>query len=154
LALASIEKGVVEMRSLVPRRFFDSLFDSSFLPDLSWPDFFSSFFERQHPLVDIEEDDSKYIVKADLPGFDKDNIDIELRDNVLSISGRVDERSETSDTNRGYVRRERRYGAFRRSFLLPEEVDPDNIKASFKNGLLQIEIPKTGRRPYRRISIS
>lgn len=142
------------MRSLVPRNLFDSLLDTGFTRDFAWPDLFTGVFERQNPLVDIEETDNRYIVKADVPGFDKNNIDVELKDNVLSISGKVDERSETTDTDRGYVRRERRYGAFKRSFLLPEEIDPDQVKASFKNGVLQIEIPKTGRRPYRKIAIS
>ncbi|HOB90394.1 MAG: Hsp20/alpha crystallin family protein [Bacillota bacterium] len=142
------------MRSLVPRGFFDSLLDTGFARDIAWPGFFTSVFDRQHPFVDIEETDNMYVVKADVPGFDKENIDIELSDNVLTISGKVDERSETTDTDGGYVRRERRYGAFRRSFMLPDEVDHDKAKASFKNGVLKIEIPKTGRRPHRKISIS
>ncbi|MFY9486185.1 MAG: Hsp20/alpha crystallin family protein, partial [Bacillota bacterium] len=111
------------MRSLVPRGFFDSLLDTGFARDIAWPGFFTSVFDRQHPFVDIEETDNMYVVKADVPGFDKENIDIELSDNVLTISGKVDERSETTDTDGGYVRRERRYGAFRRSFMLPDEVD-------------------------------
>lgn len=150
-----LEKEALTMRSLVPRGFFDSLFDTSLTRDIGWPDFFTNTgFCRQYPLVDIEEREDKYVVTADVPGFTKDNMDVEIENNVLSISGRVDDRTETTDTERGFVRRERRYGAFRRSFRLPEEVDPDKIKASFSNGILQIEIPKTHHKPSRRIKIS
>lgn len=142
------------MRSLVPRDLFDSLFDRSWTREIGWPDFFATAFGPQHPLVDIEEQKDRYVVKADVPGFDRESIDVEINNNVLSISGRVDEKSETKDTDRGYVRRERRYGAFRRSFGLPEDVDPDKIKASFKDGVLQIEMPKSDSRPLRKIAIS
>jgi len=143
------------MRSLVPRGFFDSLFDTDWTRDIGWPDFFANTgFFRQYPLVDIEEHDDKYVVTADVPGFTKDNMNVEIENNILTISGKVDDRTETRDTERGFVRRERRCGAFRRSFRLPEEVDPDKVKASFTNGVLQIEIPKTHHRPSRRIKIS
>lgn len=143
------------MRSLVPRSIFDSLFDTNLTREIGWPDFFTSTgFGRQYPLVDIAESEDKYVVMADVPGFSRDSIDVELENSVLSISGKTDDKTETTDTDRGFVRRERRYGAFRRSFRLPEEVDPDKIKASFSNGTLRIEIPKTHHRPSRKINIS
>ncbi|MNJ96647.1 Spore protein SP21 [compost metagenome] len=89
------------------------------------------------PAVDLEEKDGNYLVSADLPGLKKEDIKIDLSDNVLTISGeRVrEEKSEGKYT-------ERVYGKFTRSFSLPTKVNADKIQAQFKDGVLHVTLPK------------
>lgn len=100
------------------------------------------------PAVDIEEKDGKYLVSADLPGMKKEEIKIDLEDNVLTISG---ERSNESKGEGKYI--ERVYGKFLRSFTLPSQVEPDQIEAHFENGVLQITLPKAESARSRAIKI-
>lgn len=92
------------------------------------------------PSVDISEDDNSYIVSADLPGLTKKEISINVKDNLLTITG--ERKSAKKDKDDSYYRMERRYGTFSRSFHLPDEVLEEKITASFKNGVLTIDIPK------------
>lgn len=89
--------------------------------------------------VDVRENDFMFIVEAELPGFTIDNISIVYENSYLSIAAKRDE-SEASDAF-GFIRRERRFGMFRRNFLV-EDVDRQNIKAALKNGVLKVELPK------------
>ena len=92
------------------------------------------------PSVDIRETDDAYTITADLPGLKKKDIKITVNDSMLEISG---ERSyENKEDNGSYHRRERSYGSFHRSFHLPETVKEDKITASFKDGILTVEVPK------------
>ena len=92
------------------------------------------------PSVDISEDDNKYSVSADLPGVDKKNVHINVKENVLTVTG---ERTvENSADSANYHRRERLSGTFKRCFRLPELVIEDKISAKFKNGILIIDLPK------------
>ena len=93
------------------------------------------------PSVDIEEDDDKYKIKADLPGVDKKNIDVKLENGVLSIRGEKQVEKETGKDSKHH-RRERFYGTFARSFTLPDAVDAEAVKASYKDGVLTLQIPK------------
>jgi len=93
------------------------------------------------PTVDIEEDADKYLIRADLPGVDKDNIDVKLENGVLSIRGEKRSQSETGEGTRHH-RRERFHGTFARSFTLPEAVRADAIDASYRDGVLSLSIPK------------
>ena len=91
--------------------------------------------------VDVKETDSSFLISADIPGLTKKDINIEVSDDVLSITGeRTEDKVEDSDL---YHYRERSKGAFTRSFHLPESVDEKKISASFKDGILSIELPKT-----------
>ncbi|MGX8797585.1 Hsp20/alpha crystallin family protein [Fusibacter sp. JL298sf-3] len=89
--------------------------------------------------VDVRESESHFVVEAELPGFSIDNISIIYEDHYLSISAHKREARE--EDHLGYIRRERRFGMFRRNFLV-ENVDRDNIKATLKNGILRVELPK------------
>lgn len=103
--------------------------------------------------ADVKETDKEYIVEAELPGFDKNDIDIELFDDRLTISAR---RNEAIDEERAdYIRRERRYGEVSRTFIL-EGVKEDGVKADYKNGILRIVLPKADEytRRGRKIDIS
>lgn len=103
------------------------------------------------PSVDIYETDRGVVVAVDLPGVDKEDVMVEVRDNVMTIGG---ERS-TDPTEKAmhYYRRERLCGKFRRTFTLHAMVSPEQIKAKFKNGVLIIEIPRPEADEPRQISV-
>jgi HSP20 family protein len=92
------------------------------------------------PSVDIDEQDDKYVIKADLPGVEKKDIDVKLENGMLSIRGEKHTESESGNGKRH--RTERFHGTFARSFTLPDSVDVDNVDASYKDGVLTLAIPK------------
>lgn len=93
------------------------------------------------PKVDLSEGDDAYEVTAELPGLDEKDIDVSITDRMLSIKG--EKRDERDVDEKDYHLTERSYGAFRRSFTLPEDVDTDKTAATFKKGVLTIHLPKT-----------
>ncbi len=92
------------------------------------------------PAVDIHETDDEYVVKADLPGLKKEDIQIDLKDSTLTLKG--EKRFEEKVSKDNYIRTERAYGTFVRSFTLPHNVDSEKIKASYKDGVLELTLPK------------
>ncbi len=104
------------------------------------------------PAVDIREDDSRFVLYADIPGVQGKDVDITLEDGVLTIKG--ERRPETEPQSNGFQRRERARGTFMRRFTLPDTVNDENISAAVKDGVLQIEIPKQDKQQARRITIS
>lgn len=117
----------------------DSLF-----PRGLFPDFFGSFWDGfgfGGIKVDVREKKDAYIIEAEMPGLDKKDINIDVTDNVLTISADIDESKEQRDDDGRYIRRERRYGSFRRSFSL-DNVKADQINAEMKNGILTVYCPK------------
>lgn len=121
---------------LVPRRNNFDLFDNFFGDD----DFFT---KREHYLMktDIKDKKNKYEVVIDLPGYEKDNINIELNNGYLEVSAKV-EKNEKQEDEEKFVRRERFYGECSRSFYVGDEIKEEDINAEFKNGILKIDIPK------------
>src|SRR6266513_1141119 len=107
---------------------------------------------RWLPAMDLVETDEHFVLKADLPGLAEDDVNIEVEDNVLTLSG--ERKAEHEDKREGYVRVERAYGSFRRSLTLPEGVDADAVSASFDNGVLEVRIPKPEERKPRKVAIS
>ena len=103
------------------------------------------------PAVNIRETDPAFFVEAELPGMTKENIDITLENNILKLSG--ERRFEKDVSEKNYHRVERAYGNFLRTFSLPSEVDAEGVKASFKDGVLTIEIPKAEQAKPRKIAI-
>lgn len=103
--------------------------------------------------LDVSESDTIYNIKADLPGVDEKDVDVSLEDGVLTISGEKQRTEETKDQT--FHRVERSYGSFRRALALPPDADENGIKASMKNGVLEIEIAKLAeaRKTARRIEI-
>lgn len=91
--------------------------------------------------TDIREKDGAYILEAELPGFKKEDINIELNDNMLTISAEQNFEHEEKDENCGYIMRERRTGSFRRSYDTTG-IDTENLKAAFENGVLTLTMPK------------
>ena len=104
------------------------------------------------PAVDVQETDTSFVFHAELPGLTKKDIEITLEDNLLTLSGerQFDDREE----GRNYHRIERAYGKFSRSFSLPTQVDSSKVAASFKDGILEVEVPKSEEAKPRRIEIS
>lgn len=92
------------------------------------------------PAVDIHETDDSFVVKADLPGMNKEDIQIDIKDSTLTLKGEKKFEQQVSKDN--YIRVERTYGTFIRSFTLPQNVDPDKIKAKYKDGVLELTLPK------------
>lgn len=117
---------------LVPRRNFD-LFD----------DFFDdNFFKKEKNLMktDIKEKKDKYVVEMDLPGFEKENIKLELNNGYLTITGKQENNIDEEEEK--YVHKERFYGECTRSFYVGDNIKEEDIEAEFKNGILKIDIPK------------
>lgn len=108
--------------------------------------------EEVMPSVDIFEEGDNVVVKAELPGIRKEDIDVNMTDNTVSISG--EKKKEEKVERKNYYRGERSYGAFTRSFRLPVEVQTDKAKASFKEGVLEIRIPKTEEAKKREKKVS
>jgi HSP20 family protein len=106
---------------------------------------------RWVPAMDLVETDDHLVLKADLPGMSKDDVDIEVKDNVLTVSG--ERKAEHEDKTDGYYRIERAFGSFSRSLTLPQGVDSSAISADFTDGVLEVRIPKPEERKPQRVSI-
>ena len=120
---------------LVPRRNNFDLFDEFFNDD---------FFERKERNLmktDIKEHKDKYTVEIDLPGFKKEDIELSLNNGYLNIHAKVEKKDDKEDEGK-FLHRERFYGECSRSFYIGDEVKEDDIQAEFKNGILQIDVPK------------
>ena len=106
---------------------------------------------RWVPPMDLVETDDHLVLKADLPGVDSDDVNIEVKDGVLTVSGeRKTEHEERAD---GFYRVERAFGGFSRSMSLPQQVDAAQIRASFDKGVLEVRIPKPEERKPHRVQI-
>lgn len=113
-----------------------SLFTPDWFPRLKFAE-----LEGLHPSVDIFEEGKEVVVKAELPGLKKEEIDVKLTGNSITISG--EKKKEDKVEKKDYYRFESSYGSFTRVLTLPSEVQTDKVKAQFKNGVLEIRIPKT-----------
>jgi len=111
-----------------------------------------SFFGKlnsgfSHFRTDILDKGDKYLLQAELPGFNKKDIKIDINDNYLTISAEHnEEKEETQENNPNFIRRERKFGSFSRSFDI-SDIDTPNIKAVYNNGILELELPKTSPKP-------
>jgi len=141
--MAEIEKRrsepvVRRWRSPVTRFFED------FLADLEseFPDF-SDWWGRTRfsPALDVVEDDKQVVVTAELPGVQKDDMEITVHNGVLTLRG--EKKEEKTSEEGGYHRMERRYGKFEKSVRLPDYVDEDKIKATYRDGVLTLTMPKS-----------
>lgn len=105
-----------------------------------------------YPMVDIEETNDEFIIYAELPGVSKDDVKINLADDTLTLSGEIKEPENRE--NRKFHRVERSYGKFQRSFYVPVQIQGDKVKASFKDGILMVNMPKKEEVKPKEISIS
>ncbi|MGH8311077.1 MAG: Hsp20/alpha crystallin family protein [Steroidobacteraceae bacterium] len=117
----------------------------------SWDDLVPARASRLAPAVDLAEDEKSFVVTIELPGVKREDVTVELQDDVLSIRGeKKSEREEKKDRSHWV---ERSYGSFARSFTLPPTAVAEQMVASFKDGVLTIEIPKREQAKSRQISI-
>lgn len=106
---------------------------------------------RWTPAMDLVETDGDLVLKADLPGLEKDDVTIEVKDDVLTISG--ERKAEHEDRRDDYHRVERSYGSFSRSLSLPQGIDADKVQADFNKGVLEVRVPKPAERKPHRVQI-
>ncbi len=125
--------------SLVRR---NNLFFPSLMNEFFKPDWFGGMerFESTLPAVNIKEDETGYELELAIPGRKKEDFNVEIDDNVMTVSMETKSEDETKDEH--YTRREFSYQSFKRSFTLPETVDEEKIEASYEEGILKFRLPK------------
>jgi len=130
-------------------RLFEDFFGRRFgtwWPGVRWP------AEMEvSPSVDIFEDKDEVVVKAEIPGMVKEDVDVNITENTLTISG--EKKKEEKVEKKDYYCFERSYGSFSRSFRLPSDVQTEKAKATFKNGVLEIRLPKTEEAKKKEIKV-
>lgn len=104
------------------------------------------------PVVDIYETNAALVITAELPGIEKESVSVEVKDNMLTIKGQRLRPDAINEED--YIRRERSFGTFSRSFNLRYHVNPEAIRAKFNEGLLQVEIPKPEREKPKQITVN
>lgn len=114
----------------------------------------STALTQWSPRVDVYEDGDDLVFELDAPGVKRDNLDVNLDENRLTVSGERREEKSVEDDERNYFRSERVYGQFKRSFALPEAVDTEEIEATLDEGVLTIRVPKREGSPSRSIEIN
>ena len=133
---------------LMPSIFGENLFD----------DFFDYPVARRHfdrpaqkelaiMKTDVKENADGFELDIDLPGYDKSNVNAELKDGYLTVSAETNKETEDKDENGKYIRRERYFGSCKRSFFVGEDITEEDIKAKFENGVLKISVPKKEAKP-------
>ena len=105
------------------------------------------------PPVDIVESNDGLMVKAEVPGLEKDSFKVSVEDNVLTISGEKKMEYDETDKDQNYHRVERTYGSFSRSFTLPNTVDVKKVNAKYRNGVLEVKLPKSEEAKPKEIEI-
>lgn len=118
-----------------------------------WPErwFRPGVEELSAPAVDLYEEKGDIVVKAELPGMNNDDVEVNLSDHLLTIKGQKKKEEEIKEEN--YYRCERSYGSFLRTLELPKDVHFDKVKASFKNGVLEVRLPKTEEAKTKEIKV-
>ena len=130
-------RNLVKYNSLAPKsmsHFFDNFFNHNLT------DFFGSDFSMQSPSINIVESDNNFRIEVAAPGLEKENFEVKVENGQLNIVANKEMQEEVKESN--YVRREFNYTAFTRSFQLPDSVNASEIDASYKNGVLTLQLPK------------
>ncbi len=133
--------------------YFDKFFRHPFslMARSTWPDFSFPDLDEVSPSVDIFEEKREIVIKAEMPGIKKEDVNVSITENTVTISG--EKKQEEKVEKKDYHRFERSYGSFCRRFRLPENVNSDKIKASFKDGVLEVRLPKTKESKQKQITI-
>jgi len=130
----------------------DRLFDRFFGPGAARRSGLSFLGGGWSPLVDVVDSDREFTVRAEVPGLDPEDIELSLLGNSLVLAG--EKKDEHEDRWKGFVRSERRYGAFRKVIPIPPGVDPDRVAADYDRGILTVHLPKSETRKPRPITVS
>jgi HSP20 family protein len=130
--------------------------------DKGLDDFFEGFFRpvrqmdtevgEMMPLMDVSETETAFLVKAEMPGIKKEDIDVSLKDGMLTISGETKEETEEKEEGK-VIRQERRYGTYVRSMSIGANVDGEHIEANYDNGVLELTLPKVALEETRKIKV-
>jgi HSP20 family protein len=107
--------------------------------------------QRWIPAMDLVENENDLVLRADLPGLTEDDVEIEVKDGVLTVSG--ERKSESEEKGEGYHRMERSFGRFSRSLTLPQGTEPGKVDANFENGVLEVRVPKPAESKPTRVQI-
>jgi HSP20 family protein len=132
--------------SLTPWRPFGELTELRHRLDRMFEDAFGTEPAAWRPDIDVIAENGELVVRADVPGMKAEDIDIDVQDGILTVSGKHEEKAETEGDGKRFVRRERRFGAFSRSLTLPTGVDPGKIKATCHDGVLEVTIAAPKKR--------
>ena len=127
-------------------------FRSRALADLLFDDTCCGETTSWAPAVDIKEEEEAFVLTADVPGVDAENIDVTIDGGVLSIKG--ERKSEHTEEEKNFRRVERSYGSFERRFSFPDTVDVDSITAKQKDGVLEVRVPKKAASTPKKITVS
>jgi len=128
-------------------KYFESFFGDSIMPA-------PARLFNQLPAVDIQENEASYVLNMDLPGYDEKNIQVNIDGSNLTIACKLEDEKKIDETQGIYLIKERRLSSFSRSFKLPENANPESAYASFKNGVLTLEIKKRPEAQKRAIQIN
>jgi HSP20 family protein len=152
-----VEKGTSSpSRALSPfeemDRMFEDLFPRRWMQPFRWEmPHWPELAELKMPKVDVIDRDTEIVVKAELPGVEKDNIDVSVSDNSVTIKGSTSHEKKEEKGN--YHRREISCGSFSRTVALPAEIDADKAKASFNDGILELTLPKVERSHRKSVTV-
>jgi HSP20 family protein len=105
-------------------------------------DTFSKFITENQPATNVSENQNGFNVDLSIPGFDKGDINLEIDKNILKVTGKIEEKKEENDGGHKVLRQEFTHASFARSFVLPENIDVENISAKHEHGILKIVLPK------------
>jgi HSP20 family protein len=162
----AVPKEKAESRELAPRtpvrdlarfrndidRLFDEFMGAGWPSPRRWPELLGAWPHTEAaPALDVYEDRDAVVVKAELPGMEKDDVHVDIRGDLLTVRG--EKKKEEKIEERDYYCHERAYGAFSRSIRLPVEVQGEKASATFKHGVLEMHLPKTEAAKRRSVSI-
>ena len=156
-ALATRKPAEIMPRAYEMERWFDRMvedfwrrpFPSLLRPERWWPA--ETGMMMRMPAVDVYEDKDHVVIKAEIPGLAKEDISVQVTDSTLMIKGEKKREEEVKEDD--YYRCERAFGAFTRAVNLPCDVKADQVKASFKNGVLEVRMPKTEEAKKKAITV-
>ena len=159
-AIKKIDNNSLEHRQAFPSPFslIDRFFDDALDPfNMMSPSLFRNHglgnVSTLFPKVDVKETENEIRVTANIPGIDAENINVEVGDDYLSLSGKIEKEDKAEDKHGKVYRYEREFGEFRREFALPARVNKDGILAKSKNGVLSIILPKSEEEKKKKIKI-
>ena len=126
-----------------------------FMMARKWPQIWEEEFasEWDDTQMDMYEENDKFVIKVKAPGFDEKNVDISIEENSVTITGKSESQEEEKDEKRKYYRKEITTRSFTRSVTLPRKVDAEKAEAEFKNGILEIRLPKAEEAKPKKIAI-
>jgi HSP20 family protein len=130
------------------RRSFDNLM-APFVPMRTFIPRAAELFPVRAPLIDVIDEGNQYVVNTELPGFDKDEVDIQVNKDFMVL--KAEKKSEKEEKSENYLHRERSYSACERTVNFPEEVDPAKVEGTMENGVLRLKIPKKEPKPEERM---